>query len=46
MKFWSIFFGCFWVFMAVLAIAGDITPFCAMCACLLAAFYNFEDVLR
>ena len=46
MKWVSLFFGCYWIFMAVLAIAGYITPFCAMCACLLAAFCNFENVLN
>lgn len=46
MKFISGIFCGFWLFMAVLAIMGYITPFCAMCACLLAAFYNLEDVLN
>lgn len=45
MKWFSAFFVGFWLFMAVLAIMGHITPFTAMCACLLAAFYNLEDVI-
>lgn len=46
MKFFSGFFTIFWLFMAGLAVMGYITPWCAACACLLAAAYNFEDIFR
>ena len=45
-KLFSAFFTGFWLFMAGMAIMGYITPWIAACACLLAAFYNLEDVLN
>lgn len=45
MKFWSIFFGCFWAGLGVLALIGiELPTMCMVGACFLAAAFNFENI--
>ena len=47
MRIWSAFFGCFWVGVAILTLIGIEVPLiCTAGGCLLAAFYNFEELFR
>ena len=45
MKFWAIFFGCFWVGMGILTLIGiELPTVCMASACFLASAFNFEEI--